>query len=348
MASAKNSAVIFSEIFKRQIIPLLQAEGLARLIVPRAELNKTFLPHNVEATRHKMRGQRVAYRGPSHSNASARYKEDGLLEHRVLSLTYVIAGQIDFPCGKYVLHCGEGYWVLLPPGVPGSDGSRSFTEDGGACDTLSISPRGRGVHLWIRHSRGAQYALLPGENIFIPNGEAVQFLEVISEEIMAERPHWSEVCLSSLLALSFVVKRELEIGRFLLISGGLREEEKNADGYDPVVQAQNYIKTHLNEHLTMERVARSVHLSRAQFARLFRAGTNQTFTTWTNKQRLEEAQKFLLDTEWPIPTISNFVGFRSASYFHTFFHRSMGITPQEFRNRKPGHKKEMIKQGLRR
>jgi len=345
MPNVKSSSVIFSEIFTRQIIPFLQAEGLARFIVPRAELNKTFLPHGVEATRHRMQGQRVVSRGPNHSNASARYKEDGLLEHRVLSLTYVIAGQIDFPCGKYALHCGDGYWILLPPGVPGSDGSRSFTERGGSCDTLSISPRGRGVHLWIRHSHDASYALLPGENVFIPNGEAAQFLDIINEEIMAARPHWAEVCLSSLQALCFLLKRELEIGRFLLISGGLRDEEKPVEGYDPVVQAQNYIKTHLNEHLTMERVARSVHLSRAQFARLFRTGSNQTFTAWTNQQRLEEAQKFLRDTEWTIPAISSFVGFRSASYFHTFFHQSMGMTPQEFRNRKPVIKKRRSSRG---
>jgi hypothetical protein len=261
MTSAKNSAAIFSGIFKRQIIPLLQAEGLTRLIVPRAELQKTFLPRGVEATRHKMQGQRVASRRARLSGPSAYYKEDGLLEHRVISLTYVTAGQIDFPCGKYILHCGAGFWILKPPGVPGSDGSKSFTKDGESCDILSISPRGRGVHLWIRHSRGARYELLPGENIFIPSGEAVQFLDIISEEIMATRPHWAEVCLSALLALCFVVKRELEIGRFLLISGGLREEEKTGNGYDPVVQAQNYIKAHLNEHLTMERVARSVHLS---------------------------------------------------------------------------------------
>lgn len=334
MASAKTTSAIFSEIFERQIIPLLQTEGLRRIIVARPELNKTHLPLGVQATRKQMRGQRVISHGPG-GNISARWPQDGLHAHRILNLTFVVAGQIDFPCGKYALHCGEGFWILLPPGTPGSDGSHSFLEGdrlkNGVCDTLSLSPRGRGVHLWMRHSRGTEYRLLSGENIFIPSGQASQFLNVIQEEIAAARPHWPQVCLASLQAMCFVLKRELEIGRFLLISGGIREEETPGDDYNSIVQAQNYIKTHLNEHLTMEKVARSVHLSRAQFARLFRAETGQTFTAWTNGQRLEEAKKFLRDTEWSIPAVSSFVGFLSASYFHTLFRQSTGMTPQKFR-----------------
>jgi AraC-like DNA-binding protein len=60
-----------------------------------------------------------------------------------------------------------------------------------------------------------------------------------------------------------------------------------------------------------------------------------------NRCRIEQAQSFLRDTNWTIPLIAEFVGFKSPSYFHRLFRREVGISPVDYRL----HKRESRKNG---
>lgn len=294
------------------------------------------------ASPRKLRGPQVRCRGArTYGNLSyitARWPGDGLQALRILSLTFVASGRADFRCGRYTLHCDAGTLILQMPGTPGSDGTRPHLEGerlaGGHCETLGISPRGRGVQLWLKHSRGREYSTPPaGGNAFVPNAEAAQLFQLLGDEVTAGRAGWEEICEHQLSVLFLLLQRELQDRRYLSLYGDTHAGPLPAGGYDPIVQAQNYIRAHLHDALTTTGVAQRVHLSRAQFVRLFRARTGQSFLEWTSAQRLQAAQDFLRDTGWAIPHIGGFVGFKSVSYFHQWFRRQTQTTPQQFRRR---------------
>jgi AraC-like DNA-binding protein len=137
-----------------------------------------------------------------------------------------------------------------------------------------------------------------------------------------------------------MLQREITAGHYLLPGPRVVQETSNTSGTDFLAELNKYVLGHLHEQLTLESVARRMHSSRAQFARDIRQQTGQTFITYLTERRLEEAQILLRESEWTAIAISEFVGFKSSTYFHRLFLEKMGMTPGEFRikSRKNGKK----------
>ena len=298
------------------------------------------LPPGVQASTKKMRGRRVAVRGPrSYGNASlatARWPQDFQEALRVPMLVFVAAGKTDLQLGNYVLHCGEGAFIFIPAGVPHPYGPRSHLEgkrrENGFCDLLWLSPRGRKMHCWLCHSIGEEHrGPQPGENVFALNCQLADFMDVLQHEALEGKSGHEKIFESVLCALLVLLERELQEGRFLQLSGGPEDTAPPVGDDNPIAYAQQYISAHLAESLTLDKVARVAHMSRAQFTRCFRAQTSQTFLQFVRAERLREARTFLRETDWSIPHIGEFVGFASASHFHRFFREQTGQTPGEFR-----------------
>ena len=102
---------------------------------------------------------------------------------------------------------------------------------------------------------------------------------------------------------------------------------------DPIEEAQSYVVSHYAEKLTLQEMARRVHLSKNYFSCLFRAKTGCTFTQYVNGLRVERSKAYLLDTDLPIGEVMLRVGFEDQSYFTKVFRRSTGLPPGRFRER---------------
>jgi two-component system response regulator YesN len=81
----------------------------------------------------------------------------------------------------------------------------------------------------------------------------------------------------------------------------------------------------------VDRVARAMYLSRAQFARRMRQETGKSFVEFLNDYRMEEAKVLLQDSDWTVRVIAGFLGFQSSTYFQTVFRRSCGLSPSQYR-----------------
>jgi two-component system response regulator YesN len=100
-----------------------------------------------------------------------------------------------------------------------------------------------------------------------------------------------------------------------------------------IARSQDYIRTNLQSHLTMESVARVWHMSRSEFARRFRAETGHAFTEYLTEQRMQLAKTLLLtETDWPVQTVARAVGITSA-HLRDIFVRQVQMSPSQFRQR---------------
>ena len=100
---------------------------------------------------------------------------------------------------------------------------------------------------------------------------------------------------------------------------------------DRVRRSLHYARDHLNERLSVERLAESAHLGARQFSRLFQRETGETPAKAVERLRTEAAHAKVTETSASIETIARTVGFASAERMRRAFIRLYGQPPQAVR-----------------
>lgn len=87
--------------------------------------------------------------------------------------------------------------------------------------------------------------------------------------------------------------------------------------------------------LTKEKLAEYLGTNRTYLSRVINEQTEQPFTKYVNKFRIEEAIRLLSDpqNETPLKAICAELGFKSLSTFYTLFQSTTGMTPSQYRSR---------------
>jgi len=96
-------------------------------------------------------------------------------------------------------------------------------------------------------------------------------------------------------------------------------------------QAIEYIDTHLDRELSLDRIAKVINISPTYFASLFKRATGISPHQYVIKQRVERAKLLLSKTDLSISDIALQVGFSSQSHLTQQFKRMTGITPKQVR-----------------
>lgn len=99
-----------------------------------------------------------------------------------------------------------------------------------------------------------------------------------------------------------------------------------------VNQALRYIHCNISKNLTLDEVAKEVHISKSHLSRLFLIHTKSSFSNYINKARIEYAKVLLQETSKPLVDIAFECGFNSQSYFCSTFKRIEGMSPLNYKN----------------
>ena len=100
-----------------------------------------------------------------------------------------------------------------------------------------------------------------------------------------------------------------------------------------VVNVKKYINEHVNEKLTLNKVAEEFHISPNYLSILFSKYNDTGFTDYINQRKIDEAKKMLAEGSLKIYEISNILGFESAFYFSRVFKKSTGYSPRDYINK---------------
>jgi AraC-like DNA-binding protein len=297
---------------------------------------KVALPDSVTATPRPQHGERVrvskARQRVGSTMALYHWPSDGLLTKREPQLACILSGRSDFRISDYVIHVPEGHFIVVPPGVPYPDGSRGHLDGNGSCDILWLTQYAGVLRCWMCHSRNQEHpAAAACESCFVQDPKIYAYLSALSEEATDREHGYEHVCRSLLSVLWTLLHRRIGRGQFFQDNRFAPGEQLSLTATGtPIALAQQYIRSHLHEHLTMAGVAQRVYLSRSLFARLFTQETGLTFTAFVTQCRVESARKLLLETQWPLTTISETTGI-TPEHLRAIFLRHTGQTPQEFR-----------------
>ena len=107
-----------------------------------------------------------------------------------------------------------------------------------------------------------------------------------------------------------------------------RSPRCEAETLGPLLQ---WAVEHLADDLSVERLAREVHLSPRTFARRFRDETGTTPHAWVVRQRVQAAEALLERSDQGIDQVAARVGFGNAAALRHHFTRVRGVSPQQYR-----------------
>ncbi len=324
-------------------------ENISRLLVPWAEAGRIHplvmpcpagnLPPGVTVEKKPIKGarQQMKYRRPAGhmSDFLALWPQDALNSKREHFLVWVLAGRVEMHIGSQLLACGERSLIFIPAGVPHPDGSQSLAPAGSTCSIMWMRQCGRGLRVWISNSyEGANHYSRAGESLYFSQEQVLGVFNVLGAEL--EQRRLGEVYNHALLLFLYLLQQEMkESHTFDVMTYRLSNSFEGWSGdpvQHPMERACAYIQAHLSAPLTIAGVAHVMHLSRATFARQFHEYTGLTFLGYVQKQRIEQAQTFLKETDWTIRTISELCSFNSYSSFNSFFVKQVGMTPARFRD----------------
>ena len=100
---------------------------------------------------------------------------------------------------------------------------------------------------------------------------------------------------------------------------------------DKVRVVLKYIEDNLAEPLSVTMVANQLHMADSTFSRFFHANLGVTFRQYLIEQRVRQAARYLVTTDWSIAHIGAEVGFSSLSNFNAKFKSIIRVTPREYR-----------------
>jgi AraC family transcriptional regulator len=95
--------------------------------------------------------------------------------------------------------------------------------------------------------------------------------------------------------------------------------------------AIRFIDDNLPEKLTVAELAQRAGMSRVRFARSFKEATGTSPYRYIIARRLSKARQLLASSRLSLGEIAYAVGFCSQSHLTSTFHRSVGVTPREYR-----------------
>lgn len=98
-----------------------------------------------------------------------------------------------------------------------------------------------------------------------------------------------------------------------------------------IKKAIHYISKNFAAAITLDEVAKQVHLNPAYFSTTFKQSTGSSFKEYLNMVRIEESKRLLANTDYAVIDIAIATGFENQSYFSKVFKKYTGLTPKQYR-----------------
>lgn len=99
-----------------------------------------------------------------------------------------------------------------------------------------------------------------------------------------------------------------------------------------VINVKKYIHEHVEEKLTLNKVAELFNISPNYLSVLFSKYNDTGFTDYINQSKVEAAKKMIEKGDLKIYEISDILGFESAFYFSRVFKKVTGVSPRNYIN----------------
>lgn len=241
--------------------------------------------------------------------------------HGMFELYYMISGECRYFIGNKVLPVKSNNLILIPKGVQHKTRYADVS-----CDRILVMFAGNYVSPSLLPMI---YRLFPN-NIFAPDEKIKTHIMHLFDKMFEEEQR--NDCFSDELIKGYVT----ELFSLILRS---QTDEKNSQcekGSIVIDDAVEFMRKNFHEEITLSLVAKRSAMSESRFSRTFKEVIGVGFKEYLNFVRINEANKYLLNTDMSVSEIAYACGFNDSNYFSTFFKKTNGMSPLEFRKLNSG------------
>ncbi|CAH0120864.1 HTH-type transcriptional activator RhaR [Paenibacillus sp. CECT 9249] len=111
----------------------------------------------------------------------------------------------------------------------------------------------------------------------------------------------------------------------------MKREQETLDYSHLVRLSIYYIREHIFQELSLERIAKHAYVHPSYLSDRFKKETGSTITAYINRRKIEESKNFLTHTNISISEIALLFKFCNQSYYSHLFKKCTGMTPKQFR-----------------
>lgn len=159
-------------------------------------------------------------------------------------------------------------------------------------------------------------------HVKISDTDTVQQLHNICEEVLGY----------SLITENLSQQLGLNLIEQVLLRAGQLVEQTPTSQRDPrVKRARDFISLHYVEPITADAIADYAHASKSHLSKIFRQEVGVSLLAWRDKLRMIKACQLLRETNNPVASIGNQIGYEDAAFFNRVFRRSTGVSPRAYR-----------------
>ncbi|MHA6769618.1 GlxA family transcriptional regulator [Sphingobium ummariense] len=132
----------------------------------------------------------------------------------------------------------------------------------------------------------------------------------------------------------------IDTGKFLLVDPAGREQKHYArfmprmtHGDEPILKVQHWLQAREAKAASVGEMAAQVGMEERTFQRRFKAATGMTPIEYAQHLRVGKARELLEFTKRTVDQIAWSVGYEDAAAFRKLFHRIVGLSPGDYRQR---------------
>ena len=250
--------------------------------------------------------------------------------HPEIEITYVQKGSMCYKVNNLVYHLGEGDILFNNSGVLHS-GNMENQED---CSYIPVTFDTRLIYGFFQSTINSKYvdpviqdSRLPALCIDQSEPWHKPFREHLLHIISLDKnkPDFYElditICLQSMWRLLLEhITYEPQISR------------KSSLEYDRIKKILSYIEAHYRDKITLNDIAKHIHLCESECTRLFKRHMNTTLFAFLQEYRIERSLEDLNAGE-PISDAAENAGFTDSNYYSKVFAKIKGCSPREYRRR---------------
>lgn len=110
----------------------------------------------------------------------------------------------------------------------------------------------------------------------------------------------------------------------------LQSEEPKKRADNTIMFIQKFIEEHLNEELSLVRLAEQVYLNPSYLSRLYKQVMGTNLSDFIDSARIKKAKELLETDNVKIHDVARMVGYETSASFTRFFRKISGCSPQEY------------------
>lgn len=236
-------------------------------------------------------------------------KEDKLSfnRHENIEILYFLEGEADIYCDDHSFTVKKGEIVVFQSGC-----LHAVAAEDALYECLIVD---RGLCL----SAGVDTGMLHFKD-HIADDTLVTLYKKVANEVGKGEPKYRTLAVRGAV---------LSLMAYLCRQYAARKEEKSRTDLG-IEKAIRYIKEHLSEVITIDRLASLAGFSKYYFVREFKRVTSYTVVAYVNLARIERSKELLAQGEMTVGEIAATCGYNNLSYFSKTFRAHTGLAPSEY------------------